>query len=135
MIRLTARLTAPLTAQLAAGAILVVTGLLSGCSGPPPDPLQLDGNLLTVRNQTSRDWFHVEIWLNTYYRQTADTIPPRGVYQAPLDTFVAGFGQRFNFQRMQVKDLRLTARTGDGKPFELKKEFLVSGLDVLKKKS
>jgi hypothetical protein len=122
-------------AHLAAGAILVVAGLEPGCSPPPSDPLQLDGNLLTVRNQTSNEWLHVEIWLNTYYRQTTDLIPPRGVYQAPLDTFVAGFGQRFNFRRMQVRDLRLTARTADGKPFELKKEFLVSGLDVLKKRS
>lgn len=118
---------------MAAATGLVVT--LAGCSHPlPADPLQLDGNLLTVTNQTSNDWAHVEIWLNYYYRQTADAIPSRGRYQAPLDTFVAGFGQRFDFRRMQVRDLRLTARTPDGKPFELKKEFLVSGLDVLKKK-
>ena len=48
--------------------------------------------------------------------------------QAPLDTFVAGFGQRFDFQRMQVTDLRLTAKLPDGKPLELKKEFEVGGL-------
>ena len=123
----------PLTTRVTA--VLFAAGLLSGCSPPPSDPLQLDGNLLTVHNQTRNDWFHVEIWLNTYYRQTADTIPRRGVYQAPLDTFVAGFGQRFNFRRAQVRDLRLTARTADGKPLELKKEFVVSGLDLLRKKS
>src|SRR5260370_366618 len=102
---------------------------------PPVDPLQLDGNLLTVTNQTPNDWSHVEIWLNNYYRQTAAVIPSRGRLQAPLDTCVAGFGQRFDFHRTQVRDLRLTARTPDGKPFELKMEFRVSGLDVLKKKT
>ena len=41
---------------------------------------------------------------------TTPSIPPGGRFQAPLDTFVAGFGQRFDFSRMQVKDLRLTAK-------------------------
>ena len=107
---------------------------LAGCSKPPVDPLQLDSNFVTVINETANDWSHVEIWLNTYYRQMADVIPSRGRFQAPLDTFVAGFGQRFDFHRMQVRDLRLSARTPDGRPFELKKEFPAGGLDVLRKK-
>ena len=46
----------------------------------------------------------------------------------PLDTFVAGFGQRFDFHRMQIKDLRLTAKLPDGTPLELKKQFEEGGL-------
>jgi len=30
--------------------------------------------------------------------------------QVPLDSFVAGFGQRFDFHRTQVTDVRLTRR-------------------------
>jgi hypothetical protein len=101
---------------------------MTACSKPPPDPLQLDGNLLTVTNQTPNEWVNVEVWLNTYYRVTTRSIPAGGRFQAPLDVFVAGFGQRFDFHRMQIKDLRLTAKLPNGEPFELKKQFQAGGL-------
>jgi hypothetical protein len=100
----------------------------AGCSKPPVEPLKLDGNILTVDNRTSTDWTNVEIWLNTYYRVTVRSIPKGGRFQAPLDTFVAGFGQRFDFRRAQVRELRLTARLPDGQPLELKKQFVGGGL-------
>jgi hypothetical protein len=106
-------------------------GLLAtavACSSPPREPLQLERNLLTVENQSENDWSDVEIWLNTYYRVRTASIPAGGRFQAPLDVFVAGFGQRFDFKRMQIKDLRLTAKLPDGKPLELKKEFQSGGL-------
>ena len=84
--------------------------------------------MLTVDNRSSRDWANVEVWLNTYYRVTAASIPAGGRVQMPLDTFVAGFGQRFDFRRMQITDLRLTAKLPDGTPLELKKAFTVGGL-------
>jgi hypothetical protein len=115
-------------------ATVVVAMTVAACSGPPPEPLKLDGNMLTVDNRTTQEWQHVEIWLNTYYRITADSIPPNGRFQTPLDNFVAGFGQRFEFRRMQIKDLRLTAKLPDGSPLELKKEFRVGGLDALKRR-
>jgi hypothetical protein len=112
-------------------AVLVVGAfatIVTGCTKPAPDPLQLDRNLLTVDNRSSSDWNNVEIWLNTYYRLTTPTIRAGGRFQAPLDTFVAGFGQRFDFRRAQVVDLRLVAKLPDGKPLELKKQFTASGL-------
>lgn len=112
-------------------AILLTTALalaMAGCSKPPVEPLKLDGNTLTVDNGSSRDWTNVEVWLNTYYRVTAASIPAGGRVQMPLDTFVAGFGQRFDFHRMQITDLRLTAKLPDGTPLELKKVFTVGGL-------
>ena len=110
-------------------AIAVAICLAAGaCADRPTDPIQLDRNILTVDNRTSSDWTNVEIWLNTYFRITTPSIPATSRFQAPLDTFVAGFGQRFNFHSMQVKDLRLTARLPDGKPLELKKQFEASGL-------
>ena len=111
------------------GAIIaLVVAASAGCSERPRDPLQLDRNILTVDNRTSTDWTDVEIWLNTYYRITVRSIPAKSRFQAPLDTFVAGFGQRFNFHSMQVKDLRLTGKLPDGKPLEIKKQFEASGL-------
>lgn len=109
-----------------------MTTLAGGCSRPAVEPLRLDGNILTVDNRSSEEWKNVEIWLNMYYRLTIDSIPPEGHVQAPLDNFVAGFGQRFQFRRMQVKDLRLTAKLPDGRPIEIKKSFTVGGLGALK---
>jgi hypothetical protein len=122
---MTPRLALPMAAALLAGA------LATGCAGRPPEPLQLDRNILTVDNRTREDWSHVEIWLNTYYRVTWASIPAGGRFQAPLDTFVAGFGQRFDFHRAQVHDLRLTATLPDGRPLEIKKAFAASGLGAL----
>ncbi|OLB62204.1 MAG: hypothetical protein AUI11_06460 [Acidobacteria bacterium 13_2_20CM_2_66_4] len=115
-----------MTRTLLAG--LFVVAISPACGDPPSDPLTLDGNFLTVDNRTSQEWKHVEVWLNTYYRVTTPSLPPGGRFQAPLDVFVAGFGQRFDFHRMQVKDLRLTAKLPDGKPLELKKHFQPGGL-------
>jgi len=111
--------------------VAIVCALAIGCSTTPPEPLQLDRNILTVDNRTKDDWNHVEIWLNTYYRVTWASIPAGGRFQAPLDTFVAGYGQRFDFHRAQVHDLRLTATLPDGRPLEIKKAFEVSGLGAL----
>ena len=48
--------------------------------------------------------------------------------EVPLDMFVAGLGQRFDVRRAPIRDLRLTAKLPDGKPFDLKKEFEGDGL-------
>src|SRR5712692_1301123 len=108
--------------------VLLACVLAARCSKPPVDPLQLDRNMLTVDNRTSTDWTNVEIWLNTYYRVTVRSIPKKRRFYAPLDTFVTGFGQRFDFRRAQVRDLRLTATLPDGRLLELKKQFEASGL-------
>jgi hypothetical protein len=114
---------------VAAALVLALAALdAAACRKPPEDPLKLERNLLTVTNQSDTDWSGVEVWLNTYYRITTSSIPAGGRFQAPLDTFVAGYGQRFDFRRMQIKDLRLNAKLPDGKPFELKKRFEVGGL-------
>ena len=108
---------------------VVLTVFESACYKPPPEALILSGNMLTVSNHTKTDWSKVEVWLNTYYHVTFDAIPAGGRMQAPLDFFVAGLGQRFSFARMQVRDLRLTAKLPDGTPLELKKAFEVDGLE------
>jgi hypothetical protein len=101
----------------------VLVAVLGACRTIERDPITLERNLLTVDNQTSQDWKGVEIWVNTYYRVTTDVVPAGSRFQAPLDTFVAGFGQRFDYRRAMIKDLRLTATLSDGKPFELTKRF------------
>ena len=101
------------------GALIVACA----CRTIEPDPITLERNILTVDNRTPQDWNRVEIWINTYYRVTASSVPAKSRFQAPLDTFVAGYGQRFDYRRAPIKDLRLTATLPDGSPFELKKQF------------
>jgi hypothetical protein len=90
--------------------------------------MQLEGNMLTVDNRTSRDWAGVEIWLNRSFRLTTSSIRAGGRFQAPLDGFVSGYFQRFDVRSMPVNDLTLTARLPDGTPLELKKQFQAGGL-------
>jgi hypothetical protein len=106
------------------GALAIAVILLSsGCRTIEPEAITLERNMLTVDNRSSRDWHHVEIWLNTYYRVTKDAVPAKSRFQAPLDTFVAGYGQRFDWRRAPIRAVRLTATLADGKPFELTKQF------------
>jgi hypothetical protein len=93
------------------------------------EPLKLDGNMLTVDNRSSSDWNDVVILLNRNHSVRAASIPAGGRLQVPLDTFVAGFGQRFDYRRTQITDLRLKAKLADGTPLELQKEFAVGGLE------
>ncbi len=113
-----------------AGLVLVAV-LGAACGGPPPEPLRLDGNLLTVDNRSDETWTGVEIWINDYFRVTTASIPAGGRFQAPLDTFVEGYGRRFSFKSMQIRDVRLTATRPDGSRLELTKAFEETGLKRL----
>ena len=111
-------------------AVAAVTSASSiGCYKPPEEPLKLEGNRITVTNVSDDEWTHVEIWLNRNFRMITPSIPPGKRFRAPLDTFVTGFGQRYNFERMQVKDVRLMAKLPDGNPVELTMPFYVGGLE------
>jgi hypothetical protein len=102
-------------------AVLAVA-LAAGCSRPASPPIQVQRNLLTVDNQTSRDWLDVEIWINQQYRITVPKIAARSRFTTTLDVFVAGFGQRFDRRRQRIEDLRLKAREPDGTPVEVRLE-------------
>ena len=100
----------------------------SGCSNPPPEPLQLERNKLTVLNTSKDEWTNVEIWLNRYFQARAPSIPAGGRLDAPLDRFMSGYGQPFDYRRIQVTELTLTAKRPDGTPLELKMKFQKPGL-------
>ena len=97
--------------------------VVAACRTEPIEALKLEGNLLTVNNRTKQEWKDVEVWLNHHYRVQTKSLQPNGMLNAPLDMFVAGFGQRFDWRRQQITDLRLTAKLPDGSPLEIKKQF------------
>jgi hypothetical protein len=108
--------------------LIVASAAVAGCYAPPDEPLKLERNILTVDNRSTQDWNRVEIWLNRYYRIATKSVRAGSRFQAPLDTFVAGYGQRFDFRRAQITDLRLTATLPDGTPLEIKKQLDAGGL-------
>jgi hypothetical protein len=116
-------------ARRASAAVLICIALAACRQRPAVEPLTLNGNMLTVENRSSDTWTDVEISLNRNHSVRAPSIPAGGRLQVPLDSFVAGFGQRFDFKHTQITDLRLKARLADGSPLELKKEFAVGGLE------
>jgi hypothetical protein len=91
--------------------------------------LNLDGNRLTIYNDTNEEWREVEVILNHHFRIQPKNIEPDGIVQAPLDIFVAGYGQRFNFKTMQVTDLVLKAKRPSGEPVEVRYVFRKGGLE------
>jgi hypothetical protein len=117
------------TRVVTVAAFVAASVLCAACSKPLPDPLSLKGGTLTVDNRSKQNWTNVEVFLNTHYRMQFRDIPAGGRMQAPLDFFVAGFGQHFIFNKQQVRDLRLTAKLPDGTTFESKKQFELDGLD------
>jgi hypothetical protein len=109
-------------------AIVTAVAASAACERPRP-PLNLDGNRLTIYNDTDEEWRDVEVILNYHFRIQPKNIEPEGIVQAPLDIFVAGYGQRFNFKTMQITDLVLKAKRPNGEPFEVRYEFRKGGLE------
>ena len=105
----------------------------AACVDTPPDPLQLDGGMLTVDNRTSSDWQDVEIWINRYFRVAVPKIAAKSRFQVPLNSFVSGYAQRFDIRHAVIKDLRLAAKQPDGTSVALKKDMR-SGLAALGRK-
>ena len=111
-----------------ATALALLTLAAARCSSPPPEPLQLERNRLTVLNTSKVEWTNVEIWLNRYFQARVPSIAPGGRLDAPLDRFMSGYGQPFDYRRIQVTELTLTAKRPDGTPVELKMQFQKPGL-------
>jgi hypothetical protein len=80
---------------------------------PPPERLQMNGRTLVLFNDTRSEWRGVEIWVNDHYRVTRDRISAGERFVVPLDTFVAGLGQRFTHTQ-PVNGIEVTATDESG---------------------
>jgi hypothetical protein len=118
----------------AALVLLAASIAFAACQKAPPDPLQLNSGLLTVDNRTADEWRGVEIWVNHYYRATTPSIAAGARFTVSLDSFVDGYGRRFDRKREMIKDLRLKG-TAAGAPLELVKALTPTNpLDAFKRK-
>jgi hypothetical protein len=86
---------------------------LSTCRAPI-EPIVVRAERVVVTNASADSWRNVEVWVNDHYRVTVAALAPGGVFDAPLSSFVAGFGQRFDASRQPVRGVEVTARTAGG---------------------
>lgn len=115
------------------GAAIALVLVAGACAKPEVDPLQLDSTQVTVDNRSDSDWTNVEIWINRQFRATAPKITKGQRFHAPLRNFVTAYGQKFDFSRVQIHDVRLNAKRADGTPFEIRKQMSQDPLsDALK---
>ena len=98
-------------------AALVALTLASGCSDKQ-DPVSVDGNSITVLNESSQDWRNVLIVVNDHYRGGAPVLKAAGRLNAPVSQFDTGFGQRWPMGTV-IRKVQVTAEGADGKPVTL----------------
>ena len=94
---------------------LLLTG---GCSSPD-DPITIRENIVTVENQSSRDWRNVVVTVNDHFRGGVGTLTARGRLTAPLSQFQTGLGQRFDAGRQSVVKIDVTATDDKEQPVRL----------------
>jgi hypothetical protein len=99
--------------------IAAAAAWMAACGTAPGPPITVTGGTLTVENQTTAEWRHVEVWVNDHYRVTKSAMPAGERFAIPLTAFVAGFGQRFDPARQVVQGVEVTASTKDGTPVKL----------------
>ncbi len=93
--------------------ICVLAALFAAACSTPPQRLTLEGRTITIFNDSAEAWKAVEIWVNDHYRVTRDAIAPGERFVVPLESFVAGFGQRFR-REQQVSGIEVTATDASG---------------------
>jgi hypothetical protein len=98
-------------------AVLVVLLCAPGCA-PAPERLRLEGRTITVHNDSGETWKAIEVWVNDHYRVTRDEMAADERFVVPLESFVAGFGQRFP-RDQQVKGIEVTATDESGDAVQL----------------
>jgi hypothetical protein len=99
-------------------AIAVLAAIIGSCSGPR-DPIVVQEGMVTVENQTSREWREVLVTVNDHFRGGARTLAAGGRLTAPLSEFQTGFGQRFDRGRMSPYKIEVAAKLADGTPVRL----------------
>jgi hypothetical protein len=90
--------------------LLLVSATAAACREEKPRPIVIDGNLLTVYNETRDEWRDIEIWVNDHYRVTKSSMAAGERMSVPLDAFVEAYGRRFDWRRQPVFGVEVTAK-------------------------
>jgi hypothetical protein len=87
----------------------------AACSRPK-DPIEIDGGMVMIRNQTPHTWKRVEVFVNDYYAGTTSEIPAGGFSQSMLRNFITTYGQHFNPVNTEVRAVVVRATDESGQP-------------------
>ena len=100
-----------------AGALVLALTFVAGCS-EPEDPISVDGNAITVLNQSDHDWRNVLIVVNDHFRGGAPVLKANGRLNAPVSQFDTGFGQRWRLGT-PISKVVVTAEAANGEAIKL----------------
>jgi len=92
--------------------------LCGGCKGRP-GPITVADNVVSVQNQTTRDWQNVVITVNDHFRGGAAKMAAGSRMSAPLSQFRTAFGQQYDAGRQHVFKIEVTATDASGEPVKL----------------
>ncbi len=95
-------------------ALVLAVATLVCCGGEEPQPIQINGDRLSVTNATKYRWSNVEVWMNNHYRVTLPRLEAGQRLDVPLDAFVAGNGHRFQPKHQQPEGIQVLAKSADG---------------------
>ena len=97
---------------------IVVLALSAACT-PKPGPITVSENVVSVQNQTTRDWRNVIVTVNDHFRGGTAKLAAGGRMTAPLSQFQTAFGQRYDVARQHVFKVEVTASDANGEPVNL----------------
>src|SRR4029079_15620371 len=101
------------------GRALLLGGLRSVACKSRPGPITVADNVVSVRNQTTRDWRTVVVTVNDRVRGGAAPLPAGSRMAAPLSQFKTACGQQYDASRQHVFKIEVTATDANGDPVEL----------------
>jgi hypothetical protein len=109
----------PLTSRAGVMALCVWAALAGAACSVPRDPIIVDEGIVTIENQTTRDWRNVRVTVNHHFSGGAATLAAGGRLTAPLSQFQTAFGQKYDRGRQSVFKVEVTATDPDGKTVTL----------------
>src|SRR3954462_4686337 len=107
----------PMVRRLCRGVVLL--GLLHAACSRAPGPITVDENVVSVHNQTSRDWRNVVVTVNDHFRGGTPALAAGSRMAAPLSQFQTAFGQRYDVSRQTVLKVEVTATDANGEAVKL----------------
>jgi hypothetical protein len=96
----------------------MLLGLLHAACSRSPGPINVADNVLSVQNQTSRDWHNVVVTVNDHFRGGTAALAAGSRMAAPLSQFQTAFGQHYDVSHPVFK-VEVTATDASGKAVKL----------------
>jgi hypothetical protein len=101
--------------------------LLNAACSRRAGPISVDANVVSVQNQTARDWRNVVVTVNDHFRGGTPTLAAGSRMAAPLSQFQTAFGQHYDVARQSVFKIEVTATDSNGEPVKLELETTTKG--------